>query len=67
MGERSNKFVYLFVQEIDIDAVAREGEIMCMAVSEHVEVKIFVFTTLLLSIVRRFLKFMSRKYIFDFN
>jgi carbamoyl-phosphate synthase/aspartate carbamoyltransferase/dihydroorotase len=24
-------------KEIDIDAVAREGEIMCMAVSEHVE------------------------------
>ena len=28
---------FLKLQEIDVDAVAREGEVLCMAVSEHVE------------------------------
>ena len=27
---------FLKLQEIDVDAVAREGEVLCMAVSEHV-------------------------------
>ena len=29
--------ILLFQQEIDVDAVACDGEVVCMAVSEHVE------------------------------
>lgn len=29
--------VIFFKQEIDVDAVAMKGEVLCMAVSEHVE------------------------------
>ena len=29
--------VVAVTQEIDVDAVALEGEVLCMAVSEHVE------------------------------
>ena len=31
------KVYNLVLQEIDVDAVAKEGEVLCMAVSEHVE------------------------------
>jgi carbamoylphosphate synthase large subunit len=29
--------LFFIEQEIDVDAVAQEGELLCMAVSEHVE------------------------------
>ena len=29
--------MFLILQEIDVDAVADDGEVVCMAVSEHVE------------------------------
>ena len=32
-----HKLFFFIEQEIDVDAVAQEGELLCMAVSEHVE------------------------------
>ena len=37
VGHLVNHVISFIQQEIDVDAVAMEGEVLCMAVSEHVE------------------------------